>query len=168
MYIMSSDSSTATSTMLYTGRVKWFNNKAGYGFITVVSTPEVSEVEKNTDVFAHHSSIQVSEEQYRYLVQGEYVQFSLTSMNEGEHKHQALAVSGIAGGNLLCETRNEVRSSAPRRPPSRSSSRPARSSSDRRPQYRGSGPRDSGRDDEEWVLTRRKTTSRRSEQSSTR
>jgi CspA family cold shock protein len=144
--------------MLYTGRVKWFNNKAGYGFITVVSTPTDSEVEKNTDVFAHHSSIQVSEEQYKYLVQGEYVQFSLSSMDNSDHKFQAQSVSGIGGGQLLCETRNEVRASAPRRPPSR----PARSSSDHRPQYRGAGPRDGARDDEEWVLTRRKTTTRRS------
>lgn len=155
---MSTESTNATSTMLYTGRVKWFNNKAGYGFITVVSTPSDSEVEKNTDVFAHHSSIQVSEEQYKYLVQGEYVQFSLSSMDNSDHKFQAQSVSGIGGGQLLCETRNEVRASAPRRPASRST----RPSSDNRPQYRGAGPRDGGRDDEEWVLTRRKTTTRRS------
>jgi cold shock CspA family protein len=164
-----STESTATSTTLYTGRVKWFNNKAGYGFITVVSTPDSNEVEKNTDVFTHHSSIQVNEEQYKYLVQGEYVQFSLTSMEGSDHKYQAQMVSGIGGGQLLCETRNQVRASAPRRPPSRS----VRSSSDQRPQYRGSGPREGAREDEEWVLTRRKTTNTRrsgsrSEQSSSR
>lgn len=155
---MSTESTNATSAMLYTGRVKWFNNKAGYGFITVVSTPSESEIEKNKDIFAHHSSIQVSEEQYKYLVQGEYVQFSLSTMEDSNHKFQAQSVSGIGGGQLLCETRNEVRASAPRRPPSRSS----RPSSDRRPQYRGAGPREGGRDDEEWVLTRRKTNTRRS------
>jgi len=156
---MSSESNAVTSATLYTGRVKWFNNKAGYGFITVVSTPESSDVEKNTDVFTHHSSIQVKEEQYKYLVQGEYVQFSLTTVEDSDHKYQAQTVSGIAGGQLLCETRNEVRASVPRRPPSR----PSRSTSDRdsRPQYRGSGPREGGRDDEEWVLTRRKTAIRR-------
>jgi len=118
----------------------------------------IVRLKKNTDVFAHHSSIQVSEEQYKYLVQGEYVQFSLSSMDNSDHKFQAQSVSGIGGGQLLCETRNEVRASAPRRPASRST----RPSSDNRPQYRGAGPRDGGRDDEEWVLTRRKTTTRRS------
>lgn len=158
---MSTDSNTATSSTLYTGRVKWFNNKAGYGFITVVSTPQSSDVEKNTDVFTHHSSIQVSEEQYKYLVQGEYVQFSLTTVEDGDHKYQAQTVSGIAGGQLLCETRNQVRSSGP---PRRQQSRPTRTSSDRdsRPQYRGTGPREGTHNDEEWVLTRRKTSTRRS------
>jgi len=160
MYIMSTMSTSAT---LYTGRVKWFNNKAGYGFITIVSTPEASEVEKNTDVFTHHSSIQVKDEQYKYLVQGEYVQFSLTIVEDGEHKHQAQSVSGIGGGQLLCETRNTVRSNALQRTPSRvikttSDNRPARSSSNNGPQSRGSGPRD----DEEWVLTRRTTNTQRS------
>jgi|UniRef100_A0A6C0CZB4 cold shock CspA family protein len=161
VYIMSTASNTATPSTLYTGRVKWFNNKAGYGFITVVSTPQSSDVEKNTDVFTHHSSIQVNEEQYKYLVQGEYVQFSLTTVEDGDHKYQAQTVSGIGGGQLLCETRNEVRSAAP---PRRQSSRPPRSSSDRdsRPQYRGTGPREGARDDEEWVLTRRKASTRRS------
>lgn len=167
---MTSESNTATPSTpstLYTGRVKWFNNKAGYGFITVVSTPQSSDVEKNTDVFTHHSSIQVNQEQYKYLVQGEYVQFSLTTVENGDHKYQAQTVSGIGGGHLLCETRNDVRSSsAPsRRQSSRPirylsdrDSRPPKSSSDRdsRPQYRGSGPRESGPDDEEWVLTKRK------------
>ena len=164
-----STESTATPAILYTGRVKWFNNKAGYGFITVISTPDANEVDKNTDVFTHHSSILVSEEQYKYLVQGEYVQFSLTTMENSDHKYQAQTVSGIGGGQLLCETRNQVRSSASSRPPSR----PARSSSDRRPQFRGSGPREGDRNDEEWVLTRRKTTTTRrsgsrSDQSSSR
>ena len=51
------------------GRVKWFNNKAGYGFITITDGTL-----SGTDVFVHHSSIKLqSEQQYRYLVQGEYV-----------------------------------------------------------------------------------------------
>ena len=49
--IMSTDNTSATPLMLYTGRVKWFNNKAGYGFITVVSIPSDSSIEKNSDVF---------------------------------------------------------------------------------------------------------------------
>ena len=150
---MSIDNTSATSSTLYTGRVKWFNNKAGYGFITVVSTPSDSSIEKNSDVFAHHSSIQVSEEQYRYLVQGEYVQFGVSTIEDSNHKYQANTISGISGGQLLCETRNEIRANAPRRQVPRPSS--SSDGSDRRPQYRGAGPRDGSRNDEEWVLTRR-------------
>ena len=50
------------------GRVKWFNNKVGYGFITTCD-------DDKKDVFVHHSSLQVSNEIYKYLVQGEYVEF---------------------------------------------------------------------------------------------
>jgi cold shock CspA family protein len=64
---MSSDSPT-TNDMVYEGRVKWFNNKAGYGFITVIGGDK-----EGVDIFAHHSTIQVIEEQYRYLVQGNYI-----------------------------------------------------------------------------------------------
>jgi cold shock CspA family protein len=82
------------------GRVKWFNNRAGYGFLTVTSGEF-----KDDDVFAHHSAIQVSKEQYRYLVQGEYVQFSLCEINNNNHKWQANNIRGIDGGLLMCETR---------------------------------------------------------------
>lgn len=82
------------------GRVKWFNNRAGYGFLTVTSGTH-----KNDDVFVHHSAIQVSKEQYRYLVQGEYVQFSLCEINNNNHKWQANNVCGIDCGMLMCETR---------------------------------------------------------------
>jgi CspA family cold shock protein len=92
------------STERLTGRVKWFNSKAGFGFITV------SDGERaGTDIFVHHSAIIVESEQYKYLVQGEYVEFALISSN-GEHQTQAGDVSGIKGGKLMCETRSEFRS----------------------------------------------------------
>jgi cold shock CspA family protein len=98
-------SSSAVSTDRFTGRVKWFNNKAGYGFITVTDGPK-----SGSDVFVHHSSINVDHEQYKYLVQGEYIEFTLNTTNsESEHEIQAGNVSGIKGGKLMCETRNETR-----------------------------------------------------------
>ena len=89
----------------FTGRVKWFNNKTGYGFITVTSRDSGEFL--NLDVFVHHSAVVVSGQQYKYLVQGEYVEFKLSEMNSGQHKYQVLNVSGIDGGKLMCETRNE-------------------------------------------------------------
>ena len=97
---MSSSSSVTSDRVI--GRVKWFNNKAGYGFITVSEGDR-----KNSDIFVHHKSIVVSSEQYIYLVQGEYVEFSLLPTEGGVHEFQAGNVKGINGGLLMCETRRE-------------------------------------------------------------
>jgi CspA family cold shock protein len=86
------------------GRVKWFNNKAGYGFITVTDGTR-----SGTDVFVHHSSVNVENQQYKYLVQGEYVEFDLVKTDSEKHEWQASRVSGIKGGKLMCETRHELK-----------------------------------------------------------
>ena len=55
-YIMA-DSKSVTPVFdgsRYLGRVKWFNNRAGFGFVTVLEGPHANE-----DVFAHHSGIKV-------------------------------------------------------------------------------------------------------------
>jgi CspA family cold shock protein len=93
---------TTTSTQL-TGKVKWFNNKAGFGFITVCDAGDLD----NKDIFVHYSSIQVQNSQYKYLVQGEYVDFYLSKPNTGEHEYHAVNVCGIKGGSLMCETRKQ-------------------------------------------------------------
>jgi cold shock CspA family protein len=90
------------------GKVKWFNNKAGYGFITVGENSG-----SPSDVFVHFSNIQVSNSQYKYLVQGEYVEFTLSPLNEGKHEFQAVQVSGIGGGPTLCESRRVSREETP-------------------------------------------------------
>jgi len=89
----------ASSAAKTLGRVKWFNNKTGYGFITVIEGDEM-------DVFVHHSSVIVASQQYKYLVEGEYVHFVLSESTSEEHKHLATEVTGINGGKLMCETRN--------------------------------------------------------------
>ena len=97
-------SSLDTTVSVLIGRVKWFNNKAGYGFITVTDGEHSGK-----DVFVHHSYIKVSDEQYKYLIQGEYVNFNLDNTPNGNHEIQAANVSGINGGKLMCETRREFR-----------------------------------------------------------
>ncbi len=90
------------------GRVKWFNNKTGFGFITALGDSE--GVKEGSDVFVHHSTIKVANEQYRYLVQGEYVEFVLSkTVDSSKHEYQASDVSGVKGGKLICETRWENR-----------------------------------------------------------
>jgi CspA family cold shock protein len=101
-----SASSTVSSSEKFTGRVKWFNNKSGYGFITVTDGSK-----SGIDVFVHHTSIKVDSEQYKYLVQGEYVEFFLSDTKTDNHEYQAGDVCGIKGGKLMCETRSDLRSS---------------------------------------------------------
>ena len=98
-----------SSESVLTGRVKWFNNKSGFGFVSVVQADDETLIGK--DVFAHHTSICVEKEQFRYLVQGEYVSFSIADVEgEGEHKIQTANIRGVGGGYLMCETRFEAKS----------------------------------------------------------
>jgi cold shock CspA family protein len=76
------------------GQVKWFNAKAGFGFVTV----------GGEDVFVHHSEIKVGKEQFRYLVEGEYVELTV-SKKGGEEKRQGSEIRGIGGGRVMCEVR---------------------------------------------------------------
>jgi CspA family cold shock protein len=58
-----------------TGRVKWFNNAKGYGFIL----PN----EGGTDLFAHYSAIRM--DGYRTLRAGEAVEFEIQPGPKGMH-----------------------------------------------------------------------------------
>jgi len=55
-----------------TGKVKWFNNSKGYGFISQ---------EDGTDIFVHFSAIQG--EGYKTLDEGQAVQFEITQGPKG-------------------------------------------------------------------------------------
>ena len=55
------------------GKVKWFSNKKGYGFITT---------ESGTDVFVHHSSIQG--DGFKTLDEGQEVEFEIEKGPKGE------------------------------------------------------------------------------------
>ena len=54
------------------GKVKWFNNDTGYGFI---------EYKDGEDIFIHYSSIM--SEGYKTLVEGQYVEFELVRTDKG-------------------------------------------------------------------------------------
>jgi len=132
------------------GRVKWFNNRAGFGFVTVLSGEK-----KNEDVFVHHTGIIVSSEQYKYLVQGEYVSFVLKTSDSTEHPYQAGSVKGVLHGPLMCETRNSNRTTREQEGNGDGNNNSRR----RRVRPRGGGPRDNknSEDGQSWVLDRNTT-----------
>jgi CspA family cold shock protein len=98
---MSASSSNLNDARLV-GRVKWFNNKSGFGFITVCEGDH-----KDKDIFVHYSSIRAESQQYRYLVQGEYIEFVLIKSDSENHEFHASDVSGIKEGILMCETHRQ-------------------------------------------------------------
>ena len=67
--------------MKETGRVKWFNDSKGYGFISR---------ETGADVFVHHSSIQG--EGFRSLAEDQEVEFEVV---QGQKGPQAQNVSKL-------------------------------------------------------------------------
>ncbi len=58
--------------MKETGRVKWFNDSKGFGFISRESGP---------DVFVHHSSIQ--SQGFRSLAENDEVEFEVVQGQKG-------------------------------------------------------------------------------------
>ena len=60
---------------MHTGRVKWFNNAKGYGFILAEEGAE--------DYFAHYSSIEM--EGYKTLKAGQAVEFEILEGPKGSH-----------------------------------------------------------------------------------
>ena len=63
------------------GKVKWFNNQKGYGFITP---------ENGADVFVHHTAI--TGEGYKSLEEGQEVEFEITQGPKGEQATKVVKV----------------------------------------------------------------------------
>ncbi len=67
--------------MASTGKVKWFNDNKGYGFI---------EQESGQDVFVHYSAIQA--EGFRSLKEGESVEFELVNGPKGPQAQNVIKI----------------------------------------------------------------------------
>ena len=142
---MSEENTEQHSEARTCGRVKWFNNTSGYGFITATDGDKSGD-----DVFVHHSSLKTDEQQYKYLVSGEYVEFEWSSIDDKEeHKWQATNIRGVGGGKLMCETHKEQRVAGDN---VRRNLR-GDNQSNRQTRYRGGGPRTlKDSDGKEWML----------------
>jgi CspA family cold shock protein len=64
------------------GKVKWFNDAKGYGFITADG--------QDRDVFVHHTSIK--SEGFRSLSQGEEVEFELVQGAKGPKAENVIRI----------------------------------------------------------------------------
>jgi len=84
----------------YTGQIKWFDRSKGYGFIT--------ELKDNRDIFVHFSQISGKQDDFRYLIAGEYVEFGISEIKSNtaseEMKQVATHITGICAGKLMYET----------------------------------------------------------------
>ena len=105
------ETTTQEQTQRLTGKVKWFNNKSGFGFVTACEGDL-----KDKDIFVHYSAINVPDNQYKYLVQGEYVDFDLSESDKSDHEFHAVNISGVKGGELMCETRRQNLDTRPYKP----------------------------------------------------
>lgn len=65
-----------------TGKVKWFNESKGFGFI---------EQESGPDVFAHFSAINGSG--FKTLVEGQSVEFTVTAGKKGPQAENITVIS---------------------------------------------------------------------------
>ena len=63
------------------GKVKWFSNQKGYGFITR---------EEGSDVFVHHSAIQG--DGYKSLEEGQEVEFEIEAGPKGDHAAKVVKI----------------------------------------------------------------------------
>ena len=71
----------------YKGKVKWFNNAKGYGFIGR---------EDGQDVFVHYSAIQ--SDGYKTLREGDEVEFDIIEGQKGPQADAVILVKGAAPG----------------------------------------------------------------------
>jgi len=72
----------------YKGKVKWFNNAKGYGFIGREDGP---------DVFVHYSSIQL--DGYKTLKEGDEVEFDIVQGQKGPQADAVMRFKDAAAHN---------------------------------------------------------------------
>ena len=72
--------------MIKQGKIKWFNNEKGYGFI---------EGSKDEDIFVHYSAIK--QDGYKSLSEGQIVEYELLETEKGL---QAINVKEVSNATI--------------------------------------------------------------------
>ncbi|MNH38901.1 Cold shock-like protein CspD [compost metagenome] len=80
------------------GKVKWFNNAKGYGFI--------NEEGKSEDLFAHYSAIQM--DGYKTLKAGQAVEFEIIQGPKGLHAVKIMDAVTAAAAKAQSQTASET------------------------------------------------------------
>ncbi|MFF7860735.1 MULTISPECIES: cold shock domain-containing protein CspD [unclassified Pseudomonas] len=80
------------------GKVKWFNNAKGYGFI--------NEEGKSDDLFAHYSAIQM--DGYKTLKAGQAVEFEIIQGPKGLHAVKIMDAAAAAAAKAQGQTASET------------------------------------------------------------
>jgi cold shock domain protein A/Y-box-binding protein 1/Y-box-binding protein 2 len=91
---------------VYYGKCKWFSDKSGYGFVTVESGDK-----QGKEVFVHYTGIVPCNSTYKTLVCGEYISFDII---DGVKDLQAINVTGVNGGPLMCDSNTNIKSIYPK------------------------------------------------------
>ncbi|AYN16936.1 cold shock domain protein CspD [Pseudomonas monteilii] len=80
------------------GKVKWFNNAKGYGFI--------NEEGKSDDLFAHYSAIQM--DGYKTLKAGQAVEFEIIQGPKGLHAVKIMDAAAAAAAKSQGQAASET------------------------------------------------------------
>ena len=91
----------------YKGKVKWFNNAKGYGFIGREDGP---------DVFVHYSSIQL--DGYKTLKEGDDVEFDIVQGQKGAQADAVIRLRGATPSAAPSAAPSTTPSAAPSTTPS--------------------------------------------------
>lgn len=70
-----------------TGRVKWFSDSKGFGFI---------HLKEGEDVFVHYSAILSSG--YKTLIEGQEVEFDIYEGQKGREAQNVVIANGLSSG----------------------------------------------------------------------
>ena len=84
----------------HTGQVKWFSRDRGLGFIREIKRGEDSD--DQNDIFVHYTGLKTSSNDvYKTLYDGEYIEFVITTMDDG--RKIATDITGVYENELMCE-----------------------------------------------------------------
>lgn len=90
------------------GKVKWFNNAKGFGFINTEAKDGIDEKGDPIDIFAHYSAIDM--EGYKTLKAGQSVDFVIVHAPKGLHAAKISATNASQAPAARSETQDTTTS----------------------------------------------------------